>query len=119
MWAVDLIRAEVEVITVVLDIRARTAWVLGAACREFIGVNPALDRSAVLEAYPHHLSVAAALQSCGKGCSVWSRLAMRRRPRVNQDVMLRRTRLGCWSGRLRSAGVAWWRASHWPVETAR
>src|SRR3954453_14908947 len=67
----------------------------------------------------HHLSVAAALQSCGKGCSVWSRLAMRRRPRVNQDVMLRRTRLGCWSGRLRSAGVAWWRASHWPVETAR
>src|SRR3954469_5483896 len=35
----------------------------------------------------HHLSVAAALQSCGKGCSVWSRLAMRRRPRVNQDVM--------------------------------
>src|SRR3954471_6517368 len=68
---------------------------------------------------PHHLSVAAALQSCGKGCSVWSRLAMRRRPRVNQDVMLRRTRLGCWSGRLRSAGVAWWRASHWPVETAR
>src|SRR5215203_140647 len=67
----------------------------------------------------HHLSVAAALQSCGKGCSVWSRLAMRRRPRVNQDVMLRSTRLGCWSGRLRSAGVAWWRASHWPVETAR
>src|SRR3954453_17167049 len=46
---------------------------------------------------PHHVSVAAALQSCGKGCSVWSRLAMRRRPRVNQDVMLRRTRLGCWS----------------------
>src|SRR3954471_22386692 len=69
--------------------------------------------------HAHHLSVAAALQSCGKGCSVWSRLAMRRRPRVNQDVMLRRTRLGCWSGRLRSAGVAWWRASHWPVETAR
>src|SRR4051812_36249137 len=82
-------------------------------------ISSAEQDYATQDARPHHLSVAAALQSCGKGCSVWSRLAMRRRPRVNQDVMLRRTRLGCWSGRLRSAGVAWWRASHWPVETAR
>src|SRR4051812_15955383 len=81
--------------------------------------TPGVVREIDADVLPHHLSVAAALQSCGKGCSVWSRLAMRRRPRVNQDVMLRRTRLGCWSGRLRSAGVAWWRASHWPVETAR
>ena len=44
---------------------------------------------------------------------------MRRRPRVNHDVMLRRTFFGCCSGPLRSAGVAWWAASHCPVDTAK
>ena len=44
---------------------------------------------------------------------------MRRRPRVNHDVMLRRTFFGCCSERLRSAGVAWWTASHCPVDTAK
>ena len=44
---------------------------------------------------------------------------MRRRPRVNHDVMLRRTFFGRRSGRLRSAGVAWWAASHCPVDTAK
>ena len=44
---------------------------------------------------------------------------MRRKPRVNHAIMLRKTFFGRRSGRLLSAGVAWWRASHWPVETAR
>ena len=39
---------------------------------------------------------------------------MRRRPSVNHDVMLRRTFFGCCSGRMRSADVAWWAASHCP-----
>ena len=44
---------------------------------------------------------------------------MHRKPRVNRGIMLRKTFFGRCSGRLRSAGVAWWRVSHWPVETAR
>jgi hypothetical protein len=38
---------------------------------------------------------------------------------LNHDVMLRKTFFGRCSGCLRSAGVAWWTASHCPVDTVK
>ena len=44
---------------------------------------------------------------------------MRRRPRVNHDIMLCRTFFGCCIGCLRPAGVVWWATSHYPVDTEK
>lgn len=58
-------------------------------------------------------------QRAGMGKAAWRRRAMQRRPRVNQEVRLRATFLGCLGADLASAGKGWRAWSHRPVETAQ